>query len=354
MRRTHVRNPTYYLPSANHRSESIRFLQSYAHPKPANGHARGTRLPGSLLHKREEPGNEVDATVDDLTSSFTLQLAQAIDRIFPPRTMTRHITDKPWITPEIKNLIKDRLKPFHSNNTPPPPPLWRLLKNKVQLEIAEKKKSFYRNNVNHLKSSDTRQWWKMVNKMSGKPEKIRSSSLERDGIILNGESLASALNELSVSVNSDIPPLDKDSLPAFLLSRNDIPIIQPYEVCDKLCALQTYKATGPDKIPNRILKEFAFILAEPIAIILNKSLSSSVVSKIWKEANVIPIPKINQPESESDTWPIFLTPGLSKVLEDFVVRWMLDDLNGRMSKRTIDTCCLLDMLHTYLVIPPYN
>jgi hypothetical protein len=72
-----------------------------------------------------------------------------------------------------------------------------------------------------------------VNKMSGKPEKIRSSSLERDGITLNGESLASALNELSVSVNSDIPPLDKDSLPAFLPSRNDIPIIQPYEVCDK-------------------------------------------------------------------------------------------------------------------------
>jgi hypothetical protein len=71
-----------------------------------------------LLHKREEPGNEVDATVYELTSSFTLQLAQAIDRIFPPRTMTRHITDKPWITPEIKNLIKDCLKPFHSNNTP--------------------------------------------------------------------------------------------------------------------------------------------------------------------------------------------------------------------------------------------
>jgi hypothetical protein len=120
---------------------------------------------------------------------------------------------------------------------------------------------------------------------------------------LNGESLASALNEFYVSVNSDIPPLDKDSLPAFLPSRNDIPIIQPYmnyEVCNKLCALQTHKATGSDKIPSRILKEFAFILAEPIAIIFNKSLSSNVVPKIWKEANVIPIPKINQPESESD------------------------------------------------------
>ena len=28
--------------------------------------------------------------------------------------------------------------------------------------------------------------------------------------------------------------------------------------------------------------------------------------------------------------PISLTPGLSKVLEDSVVRWMLDDLNGKI------------------------
>jgi hypothetical protein len=43
MRRTHSSN-VLYLPLANHRPESIRFLQSYAHHKPANGHTRGTRL----------------------------------------------------------------------------------------------------------------------------------------------------------------------------------------------------------------------------------------------------------------------------------------------------------------------
>jgi hypothetical protein len=110
----------------------------------------------------------------------------------------------------------------------------------------------------------------MVNKMSGKPEKIRAFSLERDGIILNGDNLASALNEFYVSVNTDIPSLDNNSLPAFLPSRNDIPGIQPHEVCNKLCALPTHNATGPDEIPNRMLKEFAFILAEPIATIFNK------------------------------------------------------------------------------------
>ena len=232
-------------------------------------------------------------------------------------------------TPEIKNLIRDRQKAFHSNNTS----LWRTLKHKVQLKIVAMKKSFYRNKVNHLKSNDTRKWWKIVNKMSGKPDKVRSFSLERDGVLLNNESLASVLNEFYVSVSSDIRPLDKDSLPAFLPSRNDIPTIQPHEVCIKLRALTTHKSAGPDKIPNRILKDFAYILVDPVATIFNKSLSTGVVPRIWKEANVIPIPKCNQPESESDTRPISLTPGLSKVLEDFVVRWLLDDLNGKIDTR---------------------
>jgi hypothetical protein len=44
----------------------------------------------------------------------------------------------------------------------------------------------------------------MVNKMSGKPEKAKSFSLERNRETLNDEQLASALNEFYVSVNADI------------------------------------------------------------------------------------------------------------------------------------------------------
>ena len=77
----------------------------------------------------------------------------------------------------------------------------------------------------------------MVNIISGKPDKGKSFSLERDGMILRGKNFASVLNEFYVSVNSDIPSLDKESLPAYLPHRNDIIVIQPYEVCNKLRAL---------------------------------------------------------------------------------------------------------------------
>ena len=181
-------------------------------------------------------------------------MTQAIDRFFPCRSVKRHIADKHWITPEIKNLIRNRQKAFHNNNTP----LWQSFKNKVQVKITEKKTTLYKNKVDYLKSSDTRKWWKMVNKMTGKPHKTRSCSIERDGVTLNGENLVSALNEFYVSVNSDIPPLDQTSLQAFLPARNHIPTIPLYEVCLKLRALKIHKTAGP---------EFGYILAEPIAII---------------------------------------------------------------------------------------
>ena len=116
-------------------------------------------------------------TVDDLTSSFSSHLTEAINRIFSPITVKCHQTDKLWITPGIKKLIKDRQKAFHNHNIP----LWKSLRYKVQEEIKQRKKSFYKNNVQHLKNSDSRKWWKIINKMSGKPGTTKPFTLERDG-----------------------------------------------------------------------------------------------------------------------------------------------------------------------------
>ena len=152
---------------------------------------------------------------------------QAIDRIFPPKLVKFHHSDKPWVTPAIKTLIRDRQKAFHSRNNP----LWLSLRRKVQYEIRERKKSFYKNKVQHLRNTDSRRWWKMVNKMSGKPEKTKHFSLERNGETLNDEQLASALNEFYVSVNADIPTFDVNLLPAFLPANDAFLSVQPYEVC---------------------------------------------------------------------------------------------------------------------------
>ena len=101
------------------------------------------------------------------------------------------------------------------------------------------------------------------------------------------------------------------------------PIIEPYQVYKKLCALQPFKICGPDNIILRILKEFAHKFAEPVAIIFNTSLTSGTFPAVLKNLCISPIPNVLQPTCEGDTQPISLTPCLSKVLENFVVQWKM-------------------------------
>ncbi len=132
----------------------------------------------------------------------------------------------------------------------------------------------------------------------------------------------------------DIPNLNLNNLPSFLPAADQLPDIQPYQVCTKLLKLNSFKSAGPDNIPPRILKEFAYELAEPLAYIFNRSLCSSTIPSHWKSANTSPIPKeIPAVKEENDPRPISLTACISKVLEEFVVEWILQDIGHKLAKR---------------------
>ena len=183
--------------------------------------------------------------------------------------------------------------------------------------------------------------------MSGRSAKSSNFSLERDGKTMSQHDLVKALNEFFVSVNDDIPPLDVNTLPSFRPANERIPTIQPYEVCKKMLATKPFKAHGPDDVPCYIVKEFAYELAEPVTTIFNESLKSGIVT---------PIPKVQPPTNESDTRPISLTSCLSKILEDFVVTWLIYDVRDKIDpnqfgclKGTSTTYCLLDMVHKWLL-----
>ena len=79
------------------------------------------------------------------------------------------------------------------------------------------------------------------------------------------------------------------------------------------------RAGGPDDLPNWLLKEYADILAAPIAEILNTSFSECKVPRAWKIADVPPLPNPSTIDDiNKDLRPISLTSTLSKVAEGFV------------------------------------
>ena len=61
---------------------------------------------------------------------------------------------------------------------------------------------------------------------------------------------------------------------AWVSADYDVPIVVTEQsVARKLGEVSTFRACGPDDIPNWVLKEYADILAAPIADILNASFS---------------------------------------------------------------------------------
>jgi hypothetical protein len=94
--------------------------------------------------------------------------------------------------------------------------------------------------------------------------------------------------------------------------------ISVMEVFRRLSGTDVYKSPGSDNIPNWFLRDFAFVIAEPICHIFNFSINNGIVPQLWKTADVVPIPQSQPPDTTDDLRPIFLTPTLSKVLEAIV------------------------------------
>ena len=93
------------------------------------------------------------------------------------------------------------------------------------------------------------------------------------------------------------------------------------------------KATGPDDLPNWILRDLSCTIGPPICAIFNQSLRDCKLPTEWKQANVCyvtPIPKVHPPRSiQSDVRPISLTPTISKYLESFIGSYIRHPVNHK-------------------------
>ena len=196
----------------------------------------------------------------------------AFEQLIPLKSARFYHSDLTWMSVSIKKLINDRQKAFYSGNVLQK----RTLKYKVQIEIALRKKEYYKNKVQHLKKDDCRKWCQVDNRMSGQSLKGTKFIFEKDVYyywIWNWPSL----NTFYISVNADIPLLDMTTLPAYLSAADQVPTIEPYKVCKKLLAINTFKSCGPYDVPGRLWKKVALLFAEPVANIFNTSLLFRIV-----------------------------------------------------------------------------
>ena len=125
----------------------------------------------------------------------------------------------------------------------------------------------------------------------------------------------------------DLEPIISDLLPTLTLDYCSDYTIDVHQVTKRLLNINVYKATGPDFLPNWILRDLAKLIAEPLTAVFKASVREGIVPDIWKSAIVIPAPEVHPPKTiSSDLRPISLLPVLGKILESFVADWLCDFL----------------------------
>ena len=94
------------------------------------------------------------------------------------------------------------------------------------------------------------------------------------------------------------------------------PITVGREGVRKLLAnLHIHKATGPDGVACRLLKELADEVTPMFQILFQASLNQAAVPAEWKTANVVPIHKKGEKNKAENYRPVSLTSVTCKMLE---------------------------------------
>ncbi|KAI8513921.1 hypothetical protein Bbelb_082450 [Branchiostoma belcheri] len=279
------------------------------------------------------------------TDAFYDKVHSKLEEHFPTKTIKMHCNDKPWLTPEIKNLVQQRQKAFANkqDNT------WRGLRNKIQRKINKAKKRFYKTKIQALRKDNPAQWYRGIKTMLN--TRAKELILQVDGVHPeNPKAIADAINDVLSQVTRSLPPLDLERLPAFLPAMPP-PVITPRDMYEKLRRIKVRKAPGPDGLPSRIIKEFAYELSLPMSDIVNSSLLEAHVPVQWREANIVPLPKTCPPDID-ELRPVSLTPILAKVAESIICSWVLKDIAPNIDqyqfgclKGKSTTHCLVDIVH---------
>ena len=86
----------------------------------------------------------------------------------------------------------------------------------------------------------------------------------------------------------------QDDSPIPEIESHPLPEMSPIEVHTEwvlhlLLNLKAFKATGPDKVPSRLLKELAHQIAPALILLYNASINQGSVPSDWKKANIVPI-----------------------------------------------------------------
>jgi len=293
-----------------------------------------------------------ETNLDKKLEIFNNLLLEHINQHFPIKTARVTRPPAPWITNDIRILMKERdasHAAFRLSKLEVDKNRYKKLRNSVTYKLRKAKIQYYHKFFGAHRDSKS-QWNILRNLGIGK---IRSTAVP----IIPLDELNNYFVNLAPCFNAHQKSKTIQELSNTLTKTPE----QFYFTCTspdiifKIIKNLKSNASGSDNINAKLLKISMDVAIPAITDIVNYSLISGSFPNAWKTAFIHPLPKVASPSSPTDYRPISILPTLSKVLEKIVrhqIECYLDNnniininQNGFRSGRNTGTA-LLNVIET--------
>ena len=270
--------------------------------------------------------------VDHLWTTFKSGLLSATEKFVPQRACSTR-DRPPWITPNVRKLMRSRNHLYKKNRAEPTASRKDKLKRLKRTINKTTKEAYWNYTETILTESDTntnnKKLWTFVKHR--KTDSIDIAPLKEKGILKDEpKDKAEILNKQFSSVFTTDSPDDFPDLKTWQKESSYLAIpeikVSVKGVHKLLMEQNPHKAMGPDGLHPQILKRLASEIAPILQIIFQKSLDTGKVPTDWKQANVCPIYKKGERYNTANYRPVSLTCICSKFLEHIVTSHLLAHL----------------------------
>ena len=307
------------------------------------------------LYQQSFLSNHYGQTVEQLWTDFTTTLDKLVQECIPAK-LIRGKSSLPWITQEIKRLIRKRdslYRKFKRSGDSDIKTKFQTLRQQIKKKIKDSYQAYLENllGLNDEDSKcDSKKLFSFLKNSRCDQQGI--PPLKHDNILYSDtKTKANLFNQQFNSVFTPKEPLSlsrlasmrvqdlkkagglpSDTTPDSLQdSATNMPEINISEngLIKLLQNLKPGKAAGPDKLKPLLLRELREEIAPIIQIIFDRSLKTGKLPADWMKANVMPVFKKGDKSLAANYRPISLTCILCKVLEHILASNIVKHLDGQ-------------------------
>ena len=269
--------------------------------------------------------------IDKKVSLFHKYLRDLLDKYFPEKTITISNLDKPWMTPQLKQLLRqaqrERVKHGKGGN-------FKKLWSKFRRLKRKRIKNFNADFVSELKTTNPGKWYTMMKRLGGLDQMSRGRMTIKSLEGLSDKDCAEAIAQSFASVSQEYTPLDRDQLPAFLPAGRPEEV-NVFQVMHMIRKLGKTKSTLPIDIPDKLRIECAVDISEPLTDIINSCLRDGTYPVMWRREWCTPVPKPKdgaEMKTCDDVRKVASTSDFSKIFELFLRGWVTEDIEANIDK----------------------